>query len=288
MISGRGERLLREVSTPYLVGEKREALAQFLARLEAECADDIKRVILFGSTARGDADEESDVDLMIVTRGGIETLRKIRQWCLENRTDWISEIIYAEEMYQEDQRFKPPLYVNIRRDGIELWDLEEQRIEERQVPLDFVEGESRMLDYETIMTIRSYLRDMQEYLDESALLEKSGHVRGAVASLYYAAFSITTAALYTMNIVRGKHSGIEGAVSQFLVKPGLLEEKYHTIFAKLQKGRLSAHYATQMKVKGETPLSEEEMALLLRDGERYIERMKRFLIECGVEKSDFA
>ena len=128
MISGRSERLLREASAPYLVGEKREALAEFLARLEAKFADDVRRVILFGSYARGDADEESDIDLMIVTRGGNGTQRKIRQWCIENRADWISEIIYADEMYQEDQRFKPPLYVNIRRDGIELWNQDEQAL----------------------------------------------------------------------------------------------------------------------------------------------------------------
>lgn len=286
--SDRREEILREITAPYLVDDKREILGEFLARLDAAHGDLIRRVILFGSQARGDADSESDIDLMIVTRGGRDNLRTVREWCRENHADYISEIIYAEEMYQEDQRFKPPLYVNVRRDGIELWDPQEQLLEEHQVPLDFVEGESRMLDYETIMTIRSYLRDLQEYLDESALLEKSGHVRGAVASLYYAAFSITTAALYTLNIVRGKHSGVEGAVSQFLVKPGLLEEEYHAIFVMLQKGRMAAHYATQMKLKGETPLSEEEMPRLLRDGARYIERMKQFLIERGVDQSDFA
>ncbi|HEX7592632.1 MAG TPA: hypothetical protein VF429_00520, partial [Anaerolineae bacterium] len=78
------------------------------------------------------------------------------------------------------------------------------------------------------------------------------------------------------------------AVSQFLVKPGLLEEEYHAIFVNLQKGRMAAHYATQMKLKGETPLSEEEMPRLLREGERYVERMKQFLIDRGVDKSDFA
>ncbi|OGO39260.1 MAG: hypothetical protein A2Z03_06720 [Chloroflexi bacterium RBG_16_56_8] len=286
-ISRRAEKLLREVQAPYLVGEKGEALAQFLSRLEAAHGDVIRRVILFGSQARGDADEESDVDLMIVIRGGIEELRQIRQWCQDNHTDWVTPIIYADEMYQEDQRFKPPLYVNIRRDGIELWNPEEKAIEEREVPLEFAEGEFRMLDYETIMTIRSYLRDLQEYQNDAAMLEKGGSVRGAMASLYYAALAITTAALYTMNIVRGKHSGIESAVSQFLVKPSLLEAEYHSIFVKLQRGRLSAHYRVQMKLKGERPLTEEEMVPLLRDGERYIERMKRFLIERGIDESDF-
>jgi len=288
MISGRSERLLREVSAPYLVGERREALAQFLARLEGECADDIKRVILFGSAARGDADAESDVDLMIVTRGGIETLRRIRQWCLDHHFDWISAIIYAEEMYQEDQRFKPPLYVNIRRDGIELWDSQEQRIEEYQVPLDFVEGESRMLDYETIMTIRVYLRDMQESLNLTRDMEKLGYVGKAVSELYYGAFCITTAALYAVNVIRGKHKGVLDAIAQFLVKPGLLEKEYRDIYERVMEGRLNVDYRAQKRIKGERILTDDELRQLLRDGARYIERMKQFLIERGVDQSDFA
>jgi len=285
--AGYREKILREVNAPYLVGEKREALAQFLARLEAAHGDDVRRVILFGSHARGDAGVESDVDLMIVVRGGLEELRQLRQWCLDNRTDWISAIIYADEMYQEDQRFKPPLYVNIRRDGIELWDPQARQVEEDQVPLDFGEGEFRMLDYETIMTIRSYLRDMRESEQLAHEIERLGFTRKAVAELYYAAFNITTVGLYLLNVVRGKHSGIEGAVSQFLIKPGLLEEEYHDIFVKLQEGRLDVDYRTQRKLAGKKNFTDDELRQLLRDGERYIERMQRFLIERGVDESDF-
>ncbi len=281
------EKILREVNAPYLVGEKRAVLAEFLARLEAAHGGDVRRVILFGSQARGDADAESDIDLMIVTRGGIETLRAVRQWCRENYMDSISEIIYAEEMYQEDQRLKMPLYVNIRRDGIELWDPQAQQIEEERAPLDFVEGESRMLDYETIEAIRVYLRYMKEGLDEADILEKAEHWGGAVSKLYYAAFDLTTAALYCVNVVRGKHKGISDAVNEFLVKPGLLEAEYGKIYRDLMDGRLNVDYRPQKRIRGEKILTDDELRQLLRDGERYIERMKRFLLERGVDESDF-
>lgn len=287
MISGRGERLLRETTAPYLVGEKREALAQFLARLEAECADDIKRVILFGSSARGEADAESDVDLMIVTRGGIETARKVRKWYLEQRMSWITAILYSEEQYREDQQFKPPLYVNVRRDGIELWDQDAQAVEARDVPLVFPEGEFRVVDYETIETIRLYLHDMRESAEAARDLEKLSHVGRAVSELYHAAFCVTTAALYTVNVVRGKHEGIAGAVSEFLVRRGLLEEEYQKIYARLMEGRENVDYRASKRVKGEKILTEDELRQLLRDGERYIERMKQFLIARGVDESDF-
>jgi len=58
-VLSRGEKFLHETPTPYLVAEEREVLARFLARLERECGDAIRRVILYGSKARGDADAES-------------------------------------------------------------------------------------------------------------------------------------------------------------------------------------------------------------------------------------
>jgi len=283
----RSEKLLRETTAPYLVGDKRAALAEFLTRLEAEHANDIRRVILYGSHARGDADAESDVDLMIVIHGGIDKVREIRRWCADIHTDYVRPIIYAEEMYEEDQRLKMPLYVNIRRDGVELWNPKAQQIEELETPLDFIEGEFRMLDYETIETIRVYLGYLKEELDEARILAQADHPGGAVGKLYYAAFDLTTAALYTVNVVRGKHEGVRSAVNQFLVKPGLLEEEYGKIYDDLMEGRLNVDYRPSKKIKGEKILSDDELRQLLRDGERYIERMKRFLIERGVDESDF-
>ena len=285
-ISSRAEKLLREVQAPYLVGEKREALAQFLSRLETAHGDVIRRVILFGSQARGDADEESDVDLLIVARD-VESAREIRDFYIQVLPSWITILYYSEEEYREDQRLKPPLYVNIRRDGVELWNPEAQEAEERQVPLYFPEGEFRMLDYETIQTVRLYLRSMKEELAEAEVLEKAELIGGAVGRQYYAAFDLTTAALYLVNVVRGKHQGVSDAVNQFLVKTGLLEEEYAKSYTRLMEGRQNVDYRPQKTQAGEKILTEDELRQLLRDGERYIERMKRFLIERGIDESDF-
>ena len=144
-----------------------------------------------------------------------------------------------------------------------------------------------MPDYETIQTVRLYLRSMKEELTEADVLEKAGLIRGAVGRQYYAAFDLTTAALYLVNVVRGKHKGINDAVSEFLVKRGLLEEEYSKIYTRLMNGRQNVDYRVQKQRAGEKILTEDELRQLLRDGERYIERMKRFLIERGIDESDF-
>ena len=285
--SERSQRILREITAPYLVDEKREALAEFLARLEAAHGDDVRRVILYGSYARGDADAESDVDVLVVAGGDIETVRRIYHWCVHNQPSWVSPLVLSEEDYQDDQRLQLPFYVNVRRDGIELWNPKAQQIEEQQILLHFPEGESRMIDYETLEAIRVYLQYMKDELDEAHILAQADHPSGAIGKLYYAAFDLTTAALYTINIVRGKHKGVKDAVNQFLVKPGLLEKEYGKIYEDLMEGRLNVDYRPSKKLKGEKILSDDELRQLYREGERYIERLKQFLIERGVDKSDF-
>lgn len=55
----------------HLTPHEREVLAEFLSRLRERCGDRIAHVWLFGSKVRGDFDEESDVDLLIVAATGM-------------------------------------------------------------------------------------------------------------------------------------------------------------------------------------------------------------------------
>lgn len=50
----------------------REALREVKERLRETYGDRLRRAILYGSQARGDADEESDVDVLVVLDGPIE------------------------------------------------------------------------------------------------------------------------------------------------------------------------------------------------------------------------
>jgi uncharacterized protein (UPF0332 family) len=282
---GRGEKILRETQTPYLVSEDREVLARFLARLESECGDAIRRVILYGSKARGDADVESDTDLLIVAADG-DVMPRVEQIEYDvnfETNSGISSIIVSERKYHYWQSVMHTLYVNIRRDGVELWDPDAWAIEERQVPLDFVEGEFRQMDDATRKTIQYHV-DNARYFWEQALLLKEKFLRGAVSRAYYAAFHMATAALYAVNVVRGKHRGVEGAISQFLVKSGFIESEYHKMFGELMRGRIVSDYGGERDPDGRIKqeiLSDAVMEQMLADAERFIARMEQFLRERG-------
>jgi uncharacterized protein (UPF0332 family)/predicted nucleotidyltransferase len=262
-------RLLHESRTPYLTDAEREVIARVLERLSA-VSEHVARVILYGSKVRGDFDAESDIDLLVVTRDGKEQVDAVLQE-IEADEPYLSLLVLSAEEYAEDQRLQVPLYVSLQREGVELWDVDAWQAEQQAMPLNIVEGEFRAMDESTKETIRTYLGLAHDGLRAAQYLRRGGFLRDANSKAYYAAHYALVAALYALNVVRAKHSGIEGALSQFLVKPGLVEEEYKDIFVRLRKRREDSDYRPDFSP------DEAETDSLIADAERFVVRMERFL-----------
>jgi uncharacterized protein (UPF0332 family) len=271
--------LLNRERVPHLSEEERAQVAELLARLEQECEADVSRVILYGSKARGEAEKESDIDLLVAATNGYERVKKIC-YDFEHENSFIAPMVFSREGWENCQRLKLPFYVNVRREGIELWDELAARLEEAKVPLDFLEGELRPLDHETIEVIRLYAAESREMWRNARVIENDGRSLYAIPSADRAAFSLATAVLYTVNVVRDKHKGVRDALSQFLVKPKLLEQEYKDIYGRLFDARGYVEYG---KAKGEkkNELTPEQATQLLRDAERLLARFEQFLRERG-------
>jgi len=264
--------VLREGRVPYLTERERAAVGRFLERLEAECADDVQRVVLFGSKSRGDHDLESDLDLLVVADDE-QRLCKVARAVEDETGVLLQPLIMPLQRYQEYRRLLVPLYVNLRRDGVELWDEARWAAEERIALLDLTEGERRRMDENTKETIQIYVERAHHNLEAVGQLRKWGYLDVALSRAYYACFYALTAALYTINVVRGKHSGVQAALSQFLVKPGLIEEEYKDIYNALKEKREESDYGPRF-----VP-DVDEAPRLLDDAERFVARMETFLRE---------
>lgn len=271
--------LLNETRVPYLSEEERAQVSELLARFEAECETDVQRVILYGSKARGDAVQWSDIDLLVATTNGDDRVKKICR-DFESDNSFIATQIFSHENWADYQRLKLPFYVNVRRDGIELWDELAQQSEESQVALDFPEGELRPLDYDTIKVIRMYVDEARDRWREAKLVSENLSDRRALPHAYFAAFNLATAMLYSLNVIRSKHSGIESAFSQFMIKSDLIEEEYKDTYNALHKGRIWSDYE-RVKKEHVNDISEEQAAQLLQNAERLIARFEQFLRERG-------
>ena len=108
----------------HLAPDVQEALGEARRRLQAIYGDRLRRVILYGSRARGDATETSDVDLLVVLDGPIddryqEIKRAGTLWgeLLSKYGLSFSVKPYAEEDYRDLRR---PFMQNVHEEGIEL------------------------------------------------------------------------------------------------------------------------------------------------------------------------
>lgn len=96
-------------------------LAELRRRFEALYGDRLVRMVLFGSHARGDADDDSDIDVLVVLRGPVDPGEEITRTGqikadLSLRNECVISCVYiSDERYRRE---RSPLMLNVRREGV--------------------------------------------------------------------------------------------------------------------------------------------------------------------------
>ncbi|MBE6499427.1 MAG: nucleotidyltransferase domain-containing protein [Methanobrevibacter thaueri] len=84
-------------------------------------SDDIVTIILFGSVARGEDSEESDIDILIVSPVAQEIREEINNVVVDiviNDEEFISAHLMSEDHFNETKEF--PFLTNVLEEGIVL------------------------------------------------------------------------------------------------------------------------------------------------------------------------
>ena len=105
-----------------LSDEMREELVQGLTDI---FGNNISMIILYGSVARGNAAEESDVDIAIVVRSQMDdgTKRRFLSWAadMDIRYERVFSIVDIQESNMKKWEDVLPFYQNVKKEGIVLW-----------------------------------------------------------------------------------------------------------------------------------------------------------------------
>ncbi|MBQ7559827.1 MAG: nucleotidyltransferase domain-containing protein [Synergistaceae bacterium] len=87
--------------------------------------DDVVKIILYGSVARGDNTWESDVDIAVLTKRKLDWREEDnldRAFTpMDLKYDTLFSILTIDEKRFYEWLFTIPLYFNIDEEGIELW-----------------------------------------------------------------------------------------------------------------------------------------------------------------------
>jgi uncharacterized protein len=96
-------------------------LREFRRGLEDLYGPRLVEIVLFGSQARNDADPDSDIDVMIVLRGTVDSNKEIARVSplasgLSLKHDVVISCVYiSDESFLGDES---PLLLNVRREGV--------------------------------------------------------------------------------------------------------------------------------------------------------------------------
>ena len=146
------ERSLQEAleRLPFLDPVVKDTLKEFVLRLKEAEGENLMRVVLFGSMARGDFDEESDTDVFVLLKEGDEfqKLMEVSDICSdtsydmafdnpENSEQWyvlLSPLVETEQSIERVIKGIPrwrlePVFEAIREEGVTLFDVGSKREE---------------------------------------------------------------------------------------------------------------------------------------------------------------
>ena len=106
-----------------LMEKEKQAVKELVDELKKLYGDNLSCVILYGSKARGDATEDSDIDILVVLKNiqnfSLER-KKVKEisWRLSYKYDLLLTVIIRSE--QEYMQKDTPLLMNIEKEGIVL------------------------------------------------------------------------------------------------------------------------------------------------------------------------
>ena len=231
-----------------------QVIEQFRAGLREAFASDFRGLVLYGSYARGEEIEGSDIDLIVLFKdaetaaASDSTVGDLAHRILVESDALVSPMPMSERKYQMG---RSPFFLNVKREGI------------------FVLSEEAA---ELSTEIESLMGGADESLEAAGELLDNQHFGFSASRAYYAMFYAASAALLTKGLTFSRHSGVVSAFGHHFARAGILPQELHTTFREALTLRHLGDYSME-------PFAESTAAGQLENARRFVEAVRGYLAE---------
>ncbi len=233
----KSEQTARRLDDLTLSPSQRQALAEVRRRLLGDPDIEVEEIVLYGSVARGEADEESDLDLLVVTARPLsraESHEKITHVVCEVNLRFdtnLSTLVVDRHAWETGLISVLPIRDEILRDGVPYF----RRNPSRRPTI-------MNTDEQRAAAVRRFWAMAQESLASAQRELEAGAYSFALNRIYYAAFYGVSAALLERRLSFKKHSGVRSTFHREFIKSGLLDKEWGRLYDQLFEERLAGDY----------------------------------------------
>jgi uncharacterized protein (UPF0332 family) len=121
--------------------------------------------------------------------------------------------------------------------------------------------------------VGEYIKKAERALKVAETLLTMGFEAEAAVGAYYAMFYAAQALLKTHGIHRVKHSAVQSAFGQHIVKTGKIDAKFHRMLINARETREIADYTLGEEVSAETAV------VRVKNAEEFVEKVKTLVAE---------
>ena len=257
----------------YLTRKERIALDAFRDFLLSKFSNQIERIVLFGSKARGDSTSESDIDVLVVIGGA----GSAESW-EHPSPNWKSIVEYTSALslkygigispkfeHTDAAKKWSPLLAHIHTEGVELWRKQGATFE------PWPEGGDAAMTFNKQEHVQARMAMAREKLSSARDLLIDAHYNDAVSRAYYAMFYASKALLLALGEDPHKHEGVVSMFGERIAKVGLSDPKYGTLLRDAKDLREDADYGDFFHA------TQEQAADALRKADEFVDESEAIL-----------